>query len=239
MESFHRTHPRFFSAATNTRSLLIPPSSSFHVHVHVCTYTYAAFSPVQRFLRGMPREMRDSRGTWSNGVKISVLFDARSFAVLKRGRGKGAQPFICLAASCRVKRAGCAPWHTLTVSTNFTPNFQLARTPADLHNILEIFYKISPLRPSPGLAFPNSIVTDPPLPYFLSDDLSTSDHDDRWERAAVPRNTTRATKGPGHKDDGKKKERKKERKEKVCKTHRNREIRVDVGKKREELTWPL
>lgn len=56
-----------------------------------------------------------------------------------------AQPFIYLAPR---PRAGCA---FSPISTDFTPNFQLARPPplrpppppADLHNILEILYKIS------------------------------------------------------------------------------------------------
>lgn len=81
-----------------------------------------------------------------NGVKIWDIVRGPVFEVFEKGdRGKGAQPFICLGEACRVR----APRHTLTVSTNFTPNFQLARTPPDLHNILEIFYKISPPPPLP------------------------------------------------------------------------------------------
>ena len=154
MESFHRTHPRFFLCRDKyTTALLVPPSSSsFHKS---CMYTHLhvrSFFPGSTISEGnAERNPRLERNLVERGENIGIV--RRSvFAVLKRGRGKGAQPFICLAASCRAKRAGCAPRHALTVSTNFTPNFQLARTPADLHNILEIFYKISPLRPSPGLA---------------------------------------------------------------------------------------
>lgn len=156
MESFHRTHPRF--SPRDKYTIAFPFSLFFLFSTnHICTHTYTyvhtriyPFSGSTISVGNIQKNPRFEKNLAERGENIGIV--RRSvFGVLKRGRGKGAQPFICLAALWRVKRAGCAPWHTLTVSTNFTPNFQLARTPADLHNILEIFYKISSLRRSHGL----------------------------------------------------------------------------------------
>lgn len=156
MESFHRTHPRFSPRDKYTIAFPFSLFSFFlrimYVRTHTRTYihVYTLFSGSTISVGNIQKNPRFEKNLAERGENIGIV--RRSvFGVLKRVRGKGAQPFICLVALWRVKRAGCAPWHTLTVSTNFTPNFQLARTPADLHNILEIFYKISSLRRSHGL----------------------------------------------------------------------------------------
>lgn len=143
--------PSFFSARQiHARFFPLPYKSSTYTHTH----TRARFFRFNDFWGGRRKERDTERSairgkTWMNGVKIWDIVRGPVFEVFEKGdRGKGAQPFICLGEACRVR----APRHTLTVSTNFTPNFQLARTPPDLHNILEIFYKISP--PSPPSSLP-------------------------------------------------------------------------------------
>lgn len=145
--------PSFFSARQiHARFFPLPYKSSTYTHTHTHART---FFPVQRFLgreeKGEGyRKIRDSRKNLDErGENMGHCSRTGFRSFRKRGsREKGAQPFICLGEACRVR----APRHTLTVSTNFTPNFQLARTPPDLHNILEIFYKISP--PSPPSSLP-------------------------------------------------------------------------------------
>lgn len=170
--------PSFFSARQiHSRFLPLPYKSPTYTDTHTQIQTR-----VHGFFRfndfwgkrgegrgeGIAKERSAIRGkTWMNGVKIWDIVRGPVFEVFEKGdRGKGAQPFICLGEACRVR----APRHTLTVSTNFTPNFQLARTPPDLHNILEIFYKISPPLPpsplSPSLARAQLHCNRPASPLF-------------------------------------------------------------------------
>lgn len=148
--------PSFFSAR-QIHARLLSLFLTNHLRARTHYVHYVRFFRFNDFWGDLSLGKRDPRirgKTWMNGVKIWDIVRGPVFEGFWKGdRGKGAQPFICLAEACRVR----APRHTLTVSTNFTPNFQLARTPPDLHNILEIFYKISSLpppflRPSPSLA---------------------------------------------------------------------------------------
>lgn len=98
------------------------------------------------------RDPRIRGKTWMNGVKIWDIVRGPVFEGFRNGGSRKRRATLYLFS-----RSVPGARHTLTVSTNFTPNFQLARTPPDLHNILEIFYKISSLpppflRPSPSLA---------------------------------------------------------------------------------------
>lgn len=89
--------------------------------------------------------------------------------------GTRTQPFIYLTPR---PRAGCV---FPAFSTNFTPNFQLARSspPTDLHNILEILYKISFLSlTAVSLARVLAIVAPRSTP---------DDDDDRWVNFHVDR----------------------------------------------------